>query len=70
MRLSPRSMLNMAFIGLGVLASLNVYAHLMLQQSAAAAFSNQWWFTWAPSYMVWFVFLVIGCHGVLRRPRF
>ena len=67
MRISSRSILNMAFIGLSTVATLNVYGHLVLHQSAAELFSHQWWSTWAPSYMVWFVFLVVGCHGVLRK---
>ena len=67
MRISSSSMRNMALIGFSIVVSLNIYGHFILRQPAAAPFSNQWWFTWAPSYTVWFIFLAIGYQGILRR---
>ncbi|MEL6937277.1 MAG: hypothetical protein AAFO59_11500 [Cyanobacteria bacterium J06607_17] len=57
----------MALIGLSIVLSLNIYGYFILHQPAAAPFANQWWFTWAPSYTVWFIFLVIDYQGMLRR---
>ena len=69
MRISPSSMQNMALMGLSIVVSLNLYGHFILHQPAAAPLSSQWWSTWAPSYTVWFIFLVIGYQGMLRRQR-
>ena len=50
----------LAVVGLAVHASINLVAMFVFKKAAAEFFSEPWWSAWFPSYIVWFVFLVVG----------
>lgn len=50
----------LGLVGLAVQASVNLVAMLVFKKASAGFFSEQWWSSWFPTYVVWFVFLVVG----------
>ena len=59
-------MLNIGIIGFAALLALNLLAYFSLHQSAAELFESSWWSTWAPSYLIWLVFIAVGLSGFFQ----
>jgi hypothetical protein len=60
---SIRSASSFRFIGLFGLAItivLNLVALLFFKRASAAYFSEEWWSSWFPSYLLWLIFAIIG----------
>ena len=53
-------------VGLAIEVVLNLVALLAFKKNAAEFFSEQWWFSWFPSYILWLVFIVVGIAGCCR----
>jgi hypothetical protein len=53
-------------VGLAITIALNLVASLVLKKASAEYFSDQWWSSWFPSYIVWLVFIVVGFAGCCR----
>ena len=47
-------------VGLGVHIVINLVALLLFKKESAEFFSEQWWSSWFPGFIVWFVFLIVG----------
>lgn len=60
MKFEPRKIRNMGLIGFVILLVLNSYGYFILDQPAAQFFAENWWSTWAPSYLVWLVLSIVG----------
>jgi hypothetical protein len=39
---------------------LNLVALLFFKRASAAYFSEEWWSSWFPSYLLWLIFAIIG----------
>ena len=57
--------LKVGVIGLSITLATNLFGLIVLRQSAARFFSDDWWSAWFPSVIVWFSIAMIG----LRRQR-
>lgn len=55
-----RNLFIIGLFGLSIVFIVNLFGIFALKQVAAEFFSNQWWSTWFPAYIVWLVFLIIG----------
>ena len=55
-----RIFLHLGLIGIGGTILLNYVGIVLFQRDAAPFFSEGWWSTWFPSYLVWLVFLIVG----------
>jgi hypothetical protein len=56
-------------IGLAIEVVINLVAQFAFKRSAAEFFSEQWWSSWFPSYIVWLVFIGVGFAGCCRRKN-
>ena len=52
--------LRFGLIGIGITLLLNVVGIFLLQRDAAPFFSQGWWSSWLPAYLVWLVCLFVG----------
>jgi hypothetical protein len=53
-------------VGLAIEVVVNLVALLVFKKKAAEFFSEQWWFSWFPSYIFWLVFIVLGFVACYR----
>lgn len=60
MRHNNRHASRIGLTGLLITLGLNLIGDLALQQPAANPLGDQWWSSWFPLYIVWFVFLLLG----------
>ena len=59
-RILTHSFCLIAALGLAVSLGLNLLGLLDIEDSSARFFTDEWWSTWFPSYVVWILFAVIG----------
>ncbi len=52
--------------GLVISLVVNLLGIFLFHKAAAVFFTEQWWSSWFPSFLVWIVFLIIGLG--LRFP--
>ena len=57
--------LRLGLIGSSITLALNLFGFLVLKQSAARFFTDDWWSTWFPSFIVWLGITIVG----LRRQH-
>ncbi len=60
--------LRVALIGLTVTLVLNLVGIFVFHRSAALFFTDHWWSSWFPAWLVWFVLAVTG-FGMGLRPK-
>ena len=61
-----QAFLRMSAIGLFGTLALNMFALLVLEQSAAQFLAHGWWSAWFPCYVVWSVFTLTGAWEVVK----
>ena len=52
--------LRFGLIGIGITLMLNLVGIFLFQRDAAPFFSQGWWSSWLPTYLVWLVCLIVG----------
>lgn len=52
--------LRLGLIGSSITLALNLFGFLVLKQSAARFFTDDWWSTWFPSLIVWLGITIVG----------
>ncbi len=50
----------LGLIGSSITLALNVFGVLVLRQTAARFFSDDWWSVWFPSFVVWLSITIVG----------
>ena len=55
-----RILLRFGQIGIVITLMLNLVGIFFLQRDAAPFFSEGWWSSWLPAYLVWLVCLIVG----------
>jgi hypothetical protein len=62
------ALLRVAWIGLAITLVLNLLAIFVFHKGAAVFFTEQWWFSWFPSWVVWIVLTIAGL-GARRHSK-
>ena len=52
--------LRFGLIGSSITLALNLFGFLVLKQAAARVFTDDWWSTWFPSFIVWLGITIVG----------
>ena len=52
--------LRFGLIGSSITLALNLFGFLVLKQVAARFFTDDWWSTWFPSFIVWLGMTIVG----------
>lgn len=52
--------LRLGLIGSSITLALNLFGFLVLNQAAARFFTDGWWSTWFPSFIVWLGITIVG----------
>jgi ABC-type dipeptide/oligopeptide/nickel transport system permease subunit len=61
------SYMKIGLLGLAIQATVNLVALLVFKNSSAEFFSQSWWASWFPTYIVWFVFSFIGLGNRAKK---
>lgn len=61
-------LLRVALIGLAITLVMNLLGIFVFHRAAAVFFTEQWWSTWSPSWIVWIVLTIAGL-GASSRSR-
>lgn len=62
-------LLNVGVIGLTISVLLSLTSSIFIQQLALELFGLAWWSNWAPTYLIWLVFIVISICCNLKVGR-
>ena len=52
--------LKIGLIGFVIVLFINLIGLFLLQKSTPEFFSDGWWSSWFPAYIVWFIFIAMG----------
>jgi hypothetical protein len=55
-----KSYIKIGVLGLAISIVINLAALFLFKKPSAAFFTDPWWSSWFPSYIVWLVFLAVG----------
>jgi hypothetical protein len=61
--------LKLGLIGSSITLALNLFGTLVLKQHAARFFTDDWWSTWFPSFIVWLGITIVGLGRQLSGRR-
>jgi hypothetical protein len=64
-----KTFLIVGLIGFGAALVINLVAMLGFSKAEATFFSDPWWSSWFPNYVVWLVFAIIGLGQVIFAEK-